>query len=132
MQAGLSQYIQCFMHCRTGGTVIDCAKARRVRSRMNNRLGYFFLGGFKFMQKTLHVVDIRVAFLGVTRITIAAGSAGEIAALGGVRAWIGTERNTVAIHIEIATEILACIKVCSGHHLAAIHLSRVIPLEGLA
>src|SRR3954466_13035659 len=48
-----------------------------------------------------------------------------------MRAGIGTERNAVAIDIEIAAEFLAGFEFGGGHHLAAVIGALLVPSERL-
>ncbi len=47
-------------------------------------------------------------------------------------AGIGAVGNTVAVDVEVAPEIAALVQHLSGHHLAAVVLPRVIPLQRTA
>ncbi len=47
-------------------------------------------------------------------------------------AGIGPIRNAVAVDVEVAAEILACLQLGFGHDLAAVEPPRVVPIERLA
>ncbi len=49
-----------------------------------------------------------------------------------MRAGIGAERDAVAVDVEIAAEGLAGVEILGGHHLAAVELAALVPLERLA
>ena len=65
------------------------------------------LRGLELAQQPLHVVGVGRAFLGVARVAVARGAAGEERALGRVRAGIGAVGDAVAVDVEIAAEV-AC------------------------
>ena len=49
-----------------------------------------------------------------------------------MRAGIGAIRNAVAVHVEVAAEILAGLQLLGGHHLAAVDLAAVVPGQRFA
>ncbi len=119
-------------HRRAGRTVMDCAEAGRLGSRLRNRGRHQLLRGLQLASQALHVVRIVGAGLAVFGVGIARRAAAEEGALGRVGARYRAPGNAIAIDIEIAAEILARIQHLGGHHLAAIVAATVVPVEGLA
>ena len=49
-----------------------------------------------------------------------------------MRAWIGAERDAVAVDVEVAAEVAAVVEHLRRHHLAAVVLFAFVPLQRTA
>src|SRR6266850_2353510 len=108
----------------------------RTRSKSSGRpfasimwIASFMAGAVELPQQPLHVVRIGGAFLGVARVAVARRATGEERALARMRARIGAIGDAVAVHVEIAAELLTGVEVGRGHHLAAVVSLGVVPLQ---
>ncbi len=95
------------VHGRRGRAEIDHAVLGRLGGVGLQRPRHHVLGGLEFAHQPLHVVGIDRAFLGITRVAVARGAAGEVGALGRMGAGIGAVGDAVAVDVEIAAEIAA-------------------------
>ena len=120
MLAARFEQLDRFVHRRRGRAEIDHAVFGRLAGIGLQRPRHQILRGLELAQQPLHVVGVGRAFLGVARIAVARGAAGEERALGRMRAGIGAVGNAVAVDVEIAAEILAGFERRRGHHLAAV------------
>ena len=103
------QGVERLVHGRAGGAEIDDAQPRRLLRGPQDRLRHQLLGGLEFAQQALHVLHVIGTGLAVARIAVLGGAAGEERAARRVRAGIGAEGDAVAVHVEIAPELLACV-----------------------
>jgi hypothetical protein len=120
------------VHGRGRRAEIQGAVPGRARGVLPQRFRHEVLGRLELAQQPLHVVHVGGAFLRVAGVAIPGGAAGEESSLGRVRARIGAERDSIAVHIEVAAELTACLQLFGGEHLAAVNLMAVIPLQGFA
>ena len=116
-------------HRGTGRAVVNRAEARRLLGRAEDGLGHQRLRRLELLQQALHVGLVIRALLRVDRVGVLGSPAGEVAALRGVRARIGAERNPVAVHVEIPSEFFSRVEHLGRHHLAAVVLAAVVPLK---
>ncbi len=121
-----------FVHRRRGRTEIDHAVFGGLGGIGLQRPRHQILRGLELAHQPLHVVDVDRAFFRIARIAVARGAAGEIAALGRMRAGIGAVGDAVAVDVEIAAEVAAFLQHLRRHHLAAVVLPRVVPLQRAA
>ena len=126
--AGLDQ-VDRLVHRRRGRAVIDHAVFGRLVGIGLQRARHQVLGGLELAHQPLHVVGIGRAFLGVARVAVARGAAGEERALARMGAGIGAVRDAVAVDVEIAAEILAGVEIGRRHHLAAVVFAAVVPVQ---
>ena len=120
-----------FVHRRRGRAVIDHAVFGGLGGVRLQWAWHQVLSGVELADQPLHVVDVRRAFLGIARVAVARGAAGEERALGRMRAGIGAIGDTVAVDVEIAAEFLARFQLLGGHDLAAVVFAVVIPGQRL-
>ena len=123
------QHADRLVHRRRGRAVIDHAVFGRLLRVGLERPRHQVLGGLELAQQPLHVVGVGRAFLGVARVTVARGAAGEERALGRMGARIGAVGNAVAVDVEIAAEVAAVVEHRRGHDLAAVILLVVVPMQ---
>ena len=105
--AALGQHVECFLHRGTGRAVVDGAEPRRLGRGREERLRHQRLGGIELAHQALHVVDVVRTGLAVARVAVLGGAAGEVGAPRRMRAGIGAVRDAVAVHVEVAPELLA-------------------------
>ena len=126
------QHADRLVHRRRGRAEIDHAVFGRLLRVGLQRPRHQVLRGLELAQQPLHVVGVGRAFLGVARVAVARRAAGEERALGRMRAGIGAVRDAVAVDVEIAAEVAAVVEHLGGHHLAAVVLLAVVPLQRAA
>src|SRR5439155_742512 len=114
-----------------GRAVVDAAEARRMLGGREHRLGNELLRVLELPLQALHVVLVVGAGLGVAGVRVAARAAREVGALGRVRARQRARRDAVAVVILVAAELLPAFQLLRAHHLAAVVLAAVVPLEGI-
>ena len=124
-----SQQVGGLMH---GGIAAADGDQRHLGARLMRDLrSRHMLSGM--LELPLEAVDeflIRVGVLGVESVLVMAGATHEVRALAthtGKRA----RRDAVAVHVEVARELLDLLKCSRVEHLAAIGLVGVVPLEAL-
>ena len=106
MAAGF-QHADRLVHRRRGRAEIDHAVFGRLGGVGLQRPRHQVLCGLELAHQPLHVVGVDRAFLGIARVAVARGAAGEVGALGRVGAGIGAVGDAVAVDVEIAAEV-AC------------------------
>ena len=120
------------VHRRRGRAEIDHAVFGRLGGVGLQRPRHHVLRGLELAHQPLHVVGVNRAFFGIARIAVARGAAGEERAFGRVGAGIGAVGDAVAVDVEIAAEVAAVVQHLRGHHLAAVILPGVVPLQRAA
>ncbi len=120
------------VHRGRGRAEIQHAVFGRLRRIGLQRPRHHVLRGLELAHQALHVVGIDGAFLGIARVAVARGAAGEVGALGRMRAGIGAVGDAVAVDVEIAAEVAAFLEHLRRHHLAAVVLLGIVPLQRAA
>ena len=120
------------MHGRRGRAEINNAVRRLFWSVSQHRLRHQIGCRFELAQQPFHVVGvIRPAFR-IAGVRITRRASREKTAFGGMRARQRAPRNAVAVHVFVATKILARFQFFRSHHLAAVIVACVVPSERFA